>query len=136
MWVSHKCPSLDADGLEHTLRITDTSIACPPNMLSSTPTEPDRLHHKWVKNSVHVYVLLLDFLRNGKQILFEAPHSLDKTRLTSFQAPASFHPPLSLQSVSASLFAQMVRTVCMFVRLQPCLFTCTQLCFSFSPIKL
>lgn len=136
IWVSHKCPSLDADGLEPALRTMPRHVPALQIHSPQIPQTPTNCTANGMKNSVPVCILLLDFLRNGKQILFKAQHSLCKTRLTSFQEPASFHPPLSLQSVSATLFAQMVRTVCMFIRLQPCLFTCTHLCFSFSPIKL
>lgn len=134
--ISHKCPrEADASGA-HFENHCHGHFPAPRIRSPQTPQTPTSCTTNGMKYSVHVCLLLLNVLRNGKQILFKAQHSLDKIRLTSFQLLASFHPPLSFQPVSASIFAQMVRIVCVFIHLQPCLFTCTHLCFSFSPIKL
>lgn len=56
-----------------------------------------------MKNSVHVCISLLNFLRDVKHIPFKPQRSLDKTRLTSFQLLHSLHPPTFILPVSFHL---------------------------------
>lgn len=100
--------------------------------ISQTPT--NRIASR-VNTSVCACILLLDFSRNGRQICSNPNPA----------SPKQGSPPLRRRPHSTHLYpcsqflplcAQTVRTVCVFRRLQPHLFTCTHLCFSFSPIKL
>lgn len=137
--ISNKRPcEVDADGQDHTLKITVagvslTSIQFP---LKSHRPLPTHCTKTGVKNFIHACVLLI-FWKMENTFCSNSNTALTKQDSPHFSCfSPSTHPPLSFQSVSTSVFAQMVRTVCMFIHLQPCLFTCTHLYFSFPPIKL
>ena len=136
--VSNKRPCVvDANGQEHTLKLT--VIGDPQYSFPSNPTDPylpTAPNMEWKILFMHVYYFST-FWKMGNTFCPSSNAALIKQDSPHFSCfTPSTHPPSSFQSASTSVFAQMVRTVCVFMHLQPCLFTCTHLYFSFPPIKL
>lgn len=137
IWVSHKHPrDADADGLEPTLRTTATGICLHSKYTPLKSHRPDQLPHKW-NEIFYSCILLFDFLRDGKQILFKAQHSLNKTRCSphSRRLPPSTHLYACSQFLPLSLHRWSGLCVCLYTSSPACLHV--HICvFSFSPIKL
>lgn len=94
------------------------------------PTVPKM---EWKILFMYVYYFSIFWEMGNK--FYSNPNTIwqNKTRLISVASLSTLtHPSLFIQSVPTSTFAQMLRIVCMFLQLQPCLFTCT-ICVSPSP---
>lgn len=122
--ISHKSPrEADASGAYFENQCYG-QFPAPPNTLPSNATDPYQLYHKQWK-SLFMYITPPCFEEWKTNSIQSPTQPLDKTRLTSFQLLASFHPPLSSQPVSASIFAQMVRIVCVYTSPAPLVYMYT-----------